>query len=135
MKKNIITYVVSIILATGIILTVCGVSGVLTTEMEEKEIVRYTCDGFFVSAALMLCFGVLVWASKLGAFDGFGYSFVMLKHKLTNTKRDFKTETYTEYKERVAEKRKVNEVNHFMIIGGVLILVATILFLVYSFAL
>ena len=135
MKKTIITYLLSIVVAIGIILTVCGVKGVLTTDMSQQEVVRYVCDGFFVSAILTLGIGGLSWASRQGAFDGLGYSFSLWKQRYTTHKRDWMNkESFSEYKERMTEKKKKKEINHFFIIGGIFAVVAALLYIVYSFA-
>ena len=95
MKKAILTYTISIIIAVGIVLLVCGINGVLTTELEQKEAVRYVCDGFFVSAILFISVGVLTWTSRDGVFDGIGYAFYTWKQRYVNHKKDGKFgETY-----------------------------------------
>ena len=135
MKKTILTYTISIIVAIGLVLMVCGINGVLTTQMEQKEVVRYVCDGFFVSAILFICIGTLSWTSRDGVFDGIGYAFYMFKQRYLNVKKDGKFgETYSEYKERVREKKSKGSFVHFFIVGGAFVIVASVLFLVYSFA-
>lgn len=135
MKKVILTYTISIIVAIGIVLMVCGISGVLTTEMEQKEVVRYVCDGFFVSAILFICVGVLSWTSRDGVFDGIGYAFYIFKQRYVNVKRSGKYgESYSEYKERVREKKGKGSFGHLFIIGGVFAVVTSVLFLVYTLA-
>lgn len=134
MKRTIITYLVSILVATGLVLLVCGINGVLTTEMPKQTVVRYVCDGFFVSAVLLLAAGAMSWASRQGTFDGLGYYFSIWKERFTNHKRDWhKKEDYSEYKERKAEKKKDKKINHYFIIGGILMVVAVILLVVYHF--
>lgn len=135
MKKAILTYTISIIIAVGIVLLVCGINGVLTTELEQKEVVRYVCDGFFVSAILFISVGVLTWTSRDGVFDGIGYAFYTWKQRYVNHKKDGKFgETYSEYKERVRAKKSKSSFVHFFIIGGVFAVVAAVLYLVYNFA-
>lgn len=135
MKKAILTYTISIIIAVGIVLLVCGINGVLTTELEQKEVVRYVCDGFFVSAILFISVGVLTWTSRDGVFDGIGYAFYTWKQRYVNYKKDGKFgETYSEYKERVRAKKSKSSFVHFFIIGGVFAVVAAVLYLVYNFA-
>jgi hypothetical protein len=134
-KKTIITYAVSLLFATGILLLVCGVKGVLTTDMVQKEVVRFVCDGFFVTAILFLGIGGLTWASRMGTFDGLGYSFSLWKQRFTNHKRDWMNqESFADYKERMVEKKKGKKFNHFLIIGGVTAVIAAVLFVTYTFA-
>ena len=103
--------------------------------MSQQEVVRCVCDGFFVSAILTLGIGGLSWASRQGVFDGLGYSFSLWKQRYTTHKRDWMNkESFAEYKERMTEKKKKKEINHFFIIGGIFAVVAAVLYIVYSFA-
>ena len=135
MKKNIISYVVAVVVSVGLILLVCGTKGVLTSHLTQQEIIKYVCDGFFVAAVVLLGMGGLTWASGQGTFDGLGYTFSLWKEKFTNHKKDWhKREDFQEYKERKAEKKKNRKINHFLVMGGVLMIVAAILMIVYNFA-
>lgn len=135
MKKNIISYVVAVVVSVGLILLVCGTKGVLTSHLTQQETIKYVCDGFFVAAVVLLGMGGLTWASGQGTFDGLGYTFSLWKEKFTNHKKDWhKREDFQEYKERKAEKKKNRKINHFLVMGGVLMIVAAILMIVYNFA-
>jgi hypothetical protein len=103
--------------------------------MVQKEVVRFVCDGFFVTAILFLGIGGLTWASRMGTFDGLGYSFSLWKQRFTNHKRDWMNqESFADYKERMVEKKKGKKFNHFLIIGGVTAVIAVVLFVTYTFA-
>lgn len=135
MKKIILTYIISSVVAVGIVLLVCGISGVLTTEMEQQEVVRYVCDGFFVSACMFICFGTLRWSSREGTFDIVGYWFSSLRGRYINFEKDWKkSESYDEYRQRKQEKKKDKIIAPYLIIGGVLAVVAIVFYLVYCFA-
>ncbi|MBO5982601.1 MAG: DUF3899 domain-containing protein, partial [Clostridia bacterium] len=132
MKKKLLTLTILILVHIGIILTVCGIDGVFTESMAQQEVVRFVCDGFYVAGILYLCIGGLIWASKEGAFDGLGYTVSNWKHSIFHNTRDWKKkETFQEYKERVSEKKKGRRVNEAIIIGGVSILIASVLLIVY----
>ena len=135
MKKIAITISVALAVELAIILLICGLNGVLTTSVGEQEVARYLCDGFFVSGVLFLGVGGLMWTSKLGTFDGIGYTVSRWKDSLFNNRRDWhEKEKYAEYKKRVAEKKKNKDVDIIIIIGGVALVVASMLLLVYNFA-
>ena len=135
MKKKFITLTILILVHIGIILTVCGVDGVFTKTMAPQEVVRYVCDGFFVAGVVYICIGGLIWASAKGAFDGIGYHISYTMHSIFHNKRDWKKkETFQEYQERREEKNKGLKVNDAIIIGGISIVVASILLIVYNFA-
>lgn len=134
-KRLIISYVVAVVVAVGLILVVCGSNGVLTKSTSQQETVKYVCDGFFASAVVLLGLGGLTWASGQGTFDGLGYTFSLWKERFINHKRDWhKKEDFQEYKERKAEKKKNRQLNHYLVMGGVLMIVAAILMVVYNFA-
>ena len=136
MKKKLLTLTILILVHIGIILTVCGIDGVFTESMAQQEVVRFVCDGFYVAGILYLCIGGLIWASKEGAFDGLGYTVSNWKHSIFHNTRDWKKkETFQEYKERGSEKKKGRRVNEAIIIGGVSILIASVLLIVYHCAL
>ena len=61
MKKKLLTLTILILVHIGIILTVCGIDGVLTESMAQQEVVRFVCDGFYVAGILYLCIGGLIW--------------------------------------------------------------------------
>ena len=135
MKKRIIIISVALAVEFAIILTICGVNGVLTTSMPAKDVTRFLCDGFFVSGAIGLGVGGLMWTTKMGAFDGFGYTLSRWKESLFKNRRDWHAqEKYSEYKEKQAEKRKKIRISEMLIIGGASVVVAAILLIVYNFA-
>lgn len=135
MAKKIIKFVVAVVFAVGLVLVPCGINGVFTSDLPQYDVVKYLSDGFFVSAVVMLGAGGLTWASRMGTFDGLGYTFSVWMERFTNHKRDWhKKEDFQEYKERKAEKKKGNKFNYLLVMGGVLMLVAVALVLAYNFA-
>lgn len=74
MKKKIIGYVISFLIALTFVLLVCGLNGLLTQQKSPQDTAKILCDAFFVAAALFLGYCGLSWASTKGAFDGLGYS-------------------------------------------------------------
>lgn len=134
MIRKTLKYVITLAFAVGLVLIPCGVNGVLTGDLPQVDVIRYVSDGFFIAAVLILCAGGLTWASRLGTFDGLGYTFSLWLQRFTNNKRDWhKKEDFQEYKERKAEKKKGTKINYLLIFGGVLMIVAVILVLVYNF--
>ncbi len=130
-------YIITAIIALAVILLVCGLNGLFTTEMPQQDVVKYVCNAFFVAGVLVLGIAGLTFSSKHGAFDGFGYAISSLwdvhkpsKRRLTWTKK----ETYQEYVERKHSKDKNKQILHLLIIGGILLIVAIILLVVYNCA-
>ena len=135
MRKKIIKISIILAIELAIILLTCGLNGVFTENLSAQDTAQYVCDGFFVSGILWLCFAGLSWSSKMGTFDGVGYTFTRWKESILNNKRDWhQKENFGEYKERQAKNKKNKEFSELLIIGGVSLIVASILLLVYNFA-
>ncbi len=135
MKKRILTILFALIAEIAIIIAVCAIQGVFSKSLPKQELIRFICDGFFVAGVVYVGFGGLVLASGKGVFDGIGYSVSTWFRSFTGNKRDWRrTETYYDYVERKAEKKKGRKVNQFFIFGGITLIVAVILYLVYKFA-
>ena len=135
MKEKIIKISILLAVELAIILLICGLNGVLTTDLPPKEVTRFVCDGFFSAGLLFICFGGFVWTKKQGAYDGFGYTVNLWKDQIFNNKRDWHAkEKYADYKERVAEKNKKKSFSEFLLVGGVSTVIASILLIVYNFA-
>ncbi len=135
--KSIKPYIILSVVVIGVILTVCGINGLFTEELPPKQVVRYVCDAFFVAGALVLAIAGLTWCGKQGAFDGIGYSFSFLfdLRKPSNKRLTWKKkESFEEYVERKRAKDSKKTIKHFLIIGGILILVSAILLIVYNTA-
>ena len=134
-KEKIIIWVVTLVMELGLILMVCGLNGVFTTSISPQDTVKYVCDGFFASGILLLCFGGLMWTSKMGTFDGLGYTVQHWKESLFRNKRDWHpSEDYYDYAAKQKEKKKKKTFNEMLIIGGASVVIAIILFIVYKCA-
>ena len=134
MKNKIITISLLIILHLAIILTVCGIDGLFTETLPPKEVTRFVCDAFYVASMMYLCIGGLIWVTGEGLFNGVGYAVSNWMHSVFHNTRDWKKkESFQEYRAR-KEKKKAVRVNEVIIIGGISLIVASILLLVYQFA-
>jgi len=135
MKKKIILYAISFIIALALVLLVCGLRGVLTEQKDKVTIIITLCDAFFVAGALFLCFGGLSWASEKGAFDGLGYSVSSLFNLRKPVKKGVEwkpRETYEEYVERKHSPDKKKPKLFLVIVGAIFLFVAIIFLIVYK---
>ena len=100
----------------------------------KKEIIEIICDGFFVSGILLSCFGVLIFCSSQGAFDGISYLFHILFVGHNWSKTNFKDrQTYREYVEEKNSKRANGmKIRFVLIVGLVFIAISLIFFAIYS---
>ena len=85
------------------------------------------CNATILSAIILVSAGVLVWLSRLGAFDTFAYGFKQLGSSIFS-KNPRKYNNMVEYKQDKYEKRK-EKTNYylFIILAGLLFGVATLI--------
>lgn len=130
--KKVLKYVISIVAGLAISLTMMGIWGVFGNKLDTTETMRRVCDAFFMSGALLMGIGALVWVSKEGLFNGLSYSVKSLFHIHKISNRDWKRqETFAEYKERVAEKVKSRDFLFLVIVGGGYLLLAILFLILY----
>lgn len=129
-KKNRNRYIGSVVSAGIVSLAVMAYRGLFGGDLTTGETMMILSDGFFVTGALFLGLGLLMWVGGEGMFDmlGFGVKLVFdvaFKHEWEN---------YRDYKARKAEKEKV-PVGYltWVGLGGILLAaVFTGLFYVYA---
>ncbi len=97
------------------------------------NLVRYLCDGFFVTAVLYLCFGALVWISNIGGFNGLKY----LTYSLVTlfSPRNSRFEERKSYYQFLNEKEKSDKKssnNVLFVTGGLCLMIAIILSVVFE---
>lgn len=122
-KKALLNFVFGLILAAGVV----------ALEWEsEYPLVHKLCDGFFVSAVLLLGCGGLKWARNAGTFDVMSYGIkavVNVALPFLTANSEHKDEDLAAYKERKQEERK--PATDLLISGGVLMAIALMLLAVY----
>ena len=121
--KYIITFGIGLLIALLVIIYRDTFS-----QTDKKEIIRYICDGFFVSAICVGGLGLLVFVSNEGAFDMIAYGLSSF-FSLFKTK-ERKYNSYFDYKESKA-KNKI-ESGFILYVGLLLLLITIILYFVYS---
>ena len=97
-------------------------------QAEGKDVLRCLSDAFFVSGALILLSGGLVWCADNGVADGLTYGVSRLFRR-RGVHYEEKRETYSEYRERKhAKKLKVAE---FILAGGIFVLLSILTLIPY----
>ena len=90
------------------------------------------CDGCFVSGALILCAGALVFSADGGTFDMLRYGVTKaLKVMQSEEKQKKYPRTYYDYKQKRHAREKA-KLSHFFWVGGVLLAMALVFFLLYT---
>ncbi len=93
-----------------------------------KDLFRLISDGFFIVAALMLCYGGLVWTYNGGVMDGLGYSIKTLISRVSPGYEDNKV-SFAEYREQ--REKKTRSPKATIVAGLILMVPACISFAVY----
>lgn len=132
-KKNVIIILIISLMALAIFFTICGVKGVFGGELSKKETFRFVCDGFFVAGIVELGIAGIIWASDMGAFDGLRYGVTSLFRLHFSARRlDWQEkESFSDYKERIHKKKDKKPLITIVIVGGVFLIMAVIMLIVY----
>ena len=125
-------YVLAIVVGLLLALTVCFARDIFH-ETDAALIVRYLSDAFLVPGVLLTGIGLLSFLKKEGTYDGLTYSFHSMRmasaRRFSDEAHDDMARTYYDYKQSVKAKRKVAW--HLIIVGGVFLLVAIVLTIVF----
>lgn len=130
-KKILTKYIITVSLATAAILFILSNRGFFETVETEKKIL-YLADAFTIPGVIILMIGVMTWlSSSFGLFDGLTYSLGRLGRSLIPG-GNLSDEKFYDYKQRKMSSRKTDYAFLF-IIGGVIMLVAIIFTIIFSF--
>lgn len=88
------------------------------------------CNAFFVPGVLVLCFGLLLWASNGGAFDMLAYGVMKLFDLFKKDLTRVKYRTFYDYRE--AQKDNKRTCAHYIVVGMVLIAISIIFYILYK---
>ncbi len=125
-------YVIAAAMGLLIALSVCLFKGVFQ-ETDPALIVRYLSDAFLAPGVLLTGIGRLSFLKKEGTYDGLFYSFHSMRasfaRRYDDEARKDMARTYYDYKQNVKGKRKVAW--HLIIVGGVFLLAAIVLTIIF----
>ena len=90
-------------------------------------------DAFFIPGALFLCFGLFLYATNEGIFNGLSYGMKILGRSFFAKKHEkVITEEFHEYHARVSKKK--TKIKHFLIVGAVNVVISIVFVVVYMFS-
>ena len=125
-------YVLAVIVGLLMALAVCLYKGVFR-ETDPALIIRYLSDACLMPGVLLTGIGLLSFLKKEGTYDGLTYSFHSMRmasaRRFSDEAHDDMARTYYDYKQSVKAKRKVAW--HLIIVGGVFLLAAIVLTIVF----
>lgn len=117
----------AIALAVGVLI---ALSRGIFQEDELDMIITIVSDAFFIPGVLLICVGLIVYASNEGLFLSISYGFKAIGRTIT-AKKDEKLmeEKYHEYYARQMEKK--TKCKHFIIVGLAFVVVSLVFVGVY----
>ena len=128
MKKEIRNYLITLGVGLCIAFLAISLRGIFS-EDDPKEVMKYLCDGFFISSICVGGLGLLVFCSNEGAFDMIVYG---LKSFLGffMSKREKKYDSFYDY--RVEKAKNKIRMGFILYVGIFLLLIAVIFYLIYN---
>lgn len=135
MKRKLLSYLIAIGVGAVLMVAILGILGVYTEAMNSRDTLSCVSDGFFVAGVVLFTVGVFLVGGDKGMFDAASYRFSLWTQRYTQNRRNWRPqETYIQYRDRKAEKRKARGGFGFLlwvgfgyILVGAIILVARVL--------
>ncbi len=122
--KKYLIYAAASAVAVLVIATILGVF----TATNAKDATMVICDAFFVAGVLLGGVGILSWIGKSGTFDIFSYSAKVIVYKF---RPKAKLDNFYDYKQD-KEKNRKPWLKELTICGGICILLAVVMLVVYN---
>ena len=119
--------------ATAILAVVFGIFGAKSG----KEALRALSNACMGGSGVLIGWWCILWGSKTGSLDWFGYSFQELASLLRSLRKKkddpdrIGSESYVDYSERMQEKRKNIKCAHFLVVGLILLVGSVVTALLY----
>ena len=130
MNKNLLKYGITSVAGLIVAVLITWSRGAFSPEAEIKTIVSAFCDGFFVTGMLLTLFGILVWVSGTGFFDGLTYGLQFIVQKIIPLYRQ-EYKSYYDYKTEKAERRYKGSTVFMMVVGLIFIGISGIILVFY----
>ena len=122
-------YTITAAVALGVSILILLSRGIFQEEAVDM-VITIISDAFFIPGVLLICVGLIVYASNEGLFLAISYGFKVIGRSLT-AKKDEKIidEKYHEYYARQIEKKTKGK--HFLIVGLAFVIISLIFVVVY----
>lgn len=136
-KSKFTPYLISLAIGLAVAATIFSLlmaSAGVETFQKPRMLFSKLTDATFVTGVIFACIGVLTFAGREGTFDGLGFAFesIFVVRNWSPRRKFEERETFADYKDRKAEKRKEKKpFSHFFVTGGFYIVLAIIFLIVY----
>ena len=122
-------YVITTVVALGFSVLLMLTRGIFQ-EKEIDMIITIISDAFFIPGVLLLCVGLIVYASNEGLFLSISYGFKTIGRTITAKKDErLMDEKYHEYYARQIQKK--TKCKHFLIVGVAFIVISLLFVVIY----
>lgn len=133
MNKKTIRIIVESAITVVLFILFCFWKSVFSGELDKVDLFKTLCDGLFILAALFLSVAIVKYTASQGEFDSFKYG---VKHWF-RARKPQKNYTLDEQNmgDYILEKNKDRkaEVTPELIIGGALLVLCIIFYIIYKF--
>ena len=122
-------YTIAAAIGLGVSILIALSRGVFQEEAIDM-VITIISDAFFIPGVLLICVGLIVYASNEGLFLALSYGFKVIGRTFTAKKEEkLMDEKYHEYYARQIEKK--TKCKHFLIVGAVFVVISLIFVGVY----
>ena len=126
MKRTLLLYGITTLIAGAICLIIASIRGVFTVN-DSNTVIHYLVDSAFTVGVIIFCLGLLVFVSNLGAFSMLRYGIYRFATLFRHDPAKIKFRTYYDYVQ--ATKEKNTPYGFLLIVGGLYIVISLILLL------
>lgn len=130
MMRKILKYLVPIVVCSAVAVLILVGRG--SFRANGQTLYKDLSDAFFVPGIIMLCFGLLVFATNGGVFDMLAFGVIKLVDLFKRDLTKVKYRTFYDY--RQAQQGRRRPYVYLLIIGGAFLLVGIVFFVLYYYA-
>ncbi len=129
MRRQAIDYLIYSLI--GIALALIYYLTKIPSDPKASDYLKILSDSALIPGIILLCIYILISINKEGLFDGLTYSAKYVTSKFIPTKRTYENESYYDYKQAKAEKRKEIHLE-CLIVSIAFICLSIIFYLIYK---
>lgn len=125
--KKVLKYLIPILICALVTVLILVERGAFVKS--GQDLMKDLSDAFFVPGIVMLCFGVLVFATNGGTFDMLAFGVIKMFDLFKKDLTKVKYRTFYDY--RKAQNEKKRSFLHLIIIGAGFLIVGVVFLIVY----
>ena len=126
--KKILSYLIPTLICLGFSLLIV-ISKNIFRVSSIKQIMQIVCDGCFAPGVIILCIGLLIWASNEGTFDMLAYGITKIFDVFRKDMSKVKYKTFYDY--RVAKQDEKKSFSHLVLVGIIFCGISFVFLMIY----